>query len=463
MAGKPAEARRVSSEQDFSQPVAGANAGMLRFRGGPSCRREEKPVAAILPMYLREVGATSLLGEQKDLELARDLQEAWEALARIGLRQPRTCREYTLEGDLEGPRLGRQWPLDRLERFYSRLLRYAREHADPRLQASVDEAKRFKLRLDRAREGLVLANLRLVIYLAKKYLRHGVSFMDLIQEGNIGLMKAVEKFEVERGTKFCTYAFWWIKQGIQRAIADKARLIRIPVHVSEKMKKIFRAAEEMGESAGPRHEPQQIASALGMPVENVESILRIAREPQAFEEFTAGEGKGLLEFLPDPDAPSPIQAMLDRERQEKVDRTLKALTPREEKILRMRFGIGRETPSTLEEVGQTLGLSRERVRQIEASALRNIRFELQELSGRPARQGPEDTPGASCASFLVPGRHRRTRKRGENHPRQAPFSPADLVAIPLALGDRRRGPAAKGGRHRDIVLNKSNPLVVKAG
>src|SRR3972149_1686115 len=148
MVGKPAEARRVSSEQDFS--------------GGSSWRREGESVAAILPLYLREVGATSLLGEQKDLELARDLREAWEALAKLALRQPRTCREYTLEGDLRGPRRGRQWPLVRLERFYSRLLRYAREHADPRLQASAEEARRFKLRLDRAREELILANLRLV-------------------------------------------------------------------------------------------------------------------------------------------------------------------------------------------------------------------------------------------------------------------------------------------------------------
>ena len=373
MGGKTAHVGRVTSRHGSSGPAAEASSSMPRLRGGLSWDREEESVAAILPLYLREMGARSLLSERKEAEVARELQDARESLARIALRLPRVCREYALEGDLRGPRRGRQWSLDRLESFYSRLLRYAREYPEPRLQASLEQARGAKLRLDRARDDLILANLRLVIYLAKKYLRHGISFMDLIQEGNIGLMKAVEKFEVERGNKFSTYAFWWIKQGIERAIADKARLIRIPVHVSEKMKKIFRAAGDMGESAGTRPEPQQIAAALGMPVEKVEAILRVAREPQAFEEFSADEdGPGLLEFLVDSDATSPMQAMLDRERQEKIERTLKSLTPREEKILRMRFGIGREAPSTLEEIGRSLGLSRERVRQIEASALRKI-------------------------------------------------------------------------------------------
>ena len=373
------QARRAAAETSPAVP---------RVRGELSWDREAESVAAILPLYLREMEATSLLSEQREADLAREFQEAREALARIALRLPQACREYALESDpggAGGPCRGRQWSLDRLERFCERLVRFAQVYPDLQLAATVREVKTWKRRVDRAREELILANLRLVIYLAKKYLRHGVSFMDLIQEGNIGLIKAVEKFEVERGTKFCTYAFWWIKQGIQRAIADKARLIRIPVHVSEKMKKIFRAASEMGGSAGPRHEPQRIASTLGMPVENVEAIFRIAREPQAFEEFSAGEDTGLLDFLEDPNAPSPIQAMLDQERQEGVERTLKALTPREEKILRMRFGIGCEMPSTLEEVGRTLGLSRERVRQIEASALRKLHAmrgrELQKLIG----------------------------------------------------------------------------------
>jgi RNA polymerase primary sigma factor len=362
----------------------GAPSGARRRR---SWDREEESVAAILPMYLREMGSRSLLDEGREASLARELQEARESLARIALALPKGSQDWVLEGDLSGPRRGRDWSLEGIERFHERLLLHERESRDAKVTALAREARGYKRRLDRAREELILANLRLVIYLAKKYLHHGISFLDLIQEGNIGLMKAVEKFEVERGTKFSTYAFWWIKQGIERAIADKARMIRVPVHVTEKMKKILRAAGEMGDGPGSRAEPSVIAASLGMPVAKVQTILGVVREPQAFEEFAASEeSPGLLEFLVDPAARSPLQQMIDRERRERVEHALRSLTPREEKVLRMRFGIGRDVPFTLEEIGQTLGLSRERVRQIEAGALRKIQAErkgreLQELIG----------------------------------------------------------------------------------
>ncbi len=379
-----AHAGRPAFEHDSPQE---GGLGYRNPRGRQPWDREEDSVAAILPLYLKEMGAKSLLDERKEAQLARSLQEAREELARIALGLPKSWRAHVLEGDLAGPRRGRTWPLDRVERFYARLLRYAQEHPGPKTAAAAREARVAKRRLDEARDELILANLRLVIYLAKKYLHHGISFMDLIQEGNIGLMKAVEKFEVERGNKFSTYAFWWIKQGIERAIADKGRLIRIPVHVNEKMKKIFRVVGDMGENPGSRPELREVASALGMPVEKVQAILGVVREPQAFDDFaTDDDSPGLLEFLVDPASRSPLQAMLEREKQEKVERALKSLTPREEKIVRMRFGIGRDVPYTLEEIGQTLGLSRERVRQIEASALRKIQAarrgrELQELIG----------------------------------------------------------------------------------
>jgi len=289
------------------------------------------------------------------------------------MRLPASVKEYVLEGDTDGPKRGREWPLDDLLGFYAKLARYAREHHDARALVAFKTAREHKRHVDHARDALILANLRLVVHIAKKYLNHGISFMDLIQEGNIGLMKAVEKFEYERGNKFSTYAYWWIKQAIERAIADKARIIRIPVHVNEKIKKIARIARELAETLGRKPTPQEIAKKLRMPVAKVEEILGVVQEPQALEDLSADDdAPGLLRFVADPNAVSPLEKTVDRELREKVESTLRVLNSREEEIIRLRFGIGRDMPYTLEEIGRVMGLSRERVRQIEATALRKI-------------------------------------------------------------------------------------------
>ena len=333
----------------------------------------DRPTAAILPIYLREMGATPLIDENKEVELARELQEARQGLAKLALRLPVYIKEYVLEGDFDGPKRGREWPLDDLVTFYGKLARYAREHHDAKVLATFKSAREHKRHVDHARDALILANLRLVVHIAKKYLNHGISFMDLIQEGNIGLMKAVEKFEYERGNKFSTYAYWWIKQAIERAIADKARIIRIPVHVNEKIKKIARVARELGETLGRKPTPQEIAKKLRMPVVKVEEILGVVQEPQALEDLSADDDSpGLLRFVADPNAVSPLERTVDRELREKIESTLRVLNPREEEIIRLRFGIGRDMPYTLEEIGRVMGLSRERVRQIEATALKKI-------------------------------------------------------------------------------------------
>ena len=333
----------------------------------------DRPTAAILPIYLREMGATPLIDENKEVELARELQEARQGLAKLALRLPVYIKEYVLEGDFDGPKRGREWPLDDLVTFYGKLARYAREHHDAKVLATFKSAREHKRHVDHARDALILANLRLVVHIAKKYLNHGISFMDLIQEGNIGLMKAVEKFEYERGNKFSTYAYWWIKQAIERAIADKARIIRIPVHVNEKIKKIARVSRELGETLGRKPTPQEIAKKLRMPIVKVEEILGVVQEPQALEDLSADDDSpGLLRFVADPNAVSPLERTVDRELREKIESTLRVLNSREEEIIRLRFGIGRDMPYTLEEIGRVMGLSRERVRQIEATALKKI-------------------------------------------------------------------------------------------
>lgn len=333
-----------------------------------------KPAAAILPIYLREMGSTALIDENQEVALARELQEGREGIAKIALKLPAASRMYLLGDDLQGPRRGREWPLDDMEEFYARLLRFHRERVkEVKLSKLVRQAKAHKYHVDHARDALILANLRLVVHIAKKYLNHGISFMDLIQEGNIGLMKAVEKFEYERGNKFSTYAYWWIKQAIERAIADKARVIRIPVHVNEKIKKISRVSRELAETLGRKPTPPDIARKLRMPVPKVEEILSVVQDPQALEDMSGDDDSpSLMRFVADPNAPCPLERTVDRELREKVESTLKVLSAREREIIRLRFGIGRDMPYTLEEIGRVMSLSRERVRQIEATALKKI-------------------------------------------------------------------------------------------
>jgi RNA polymerase sigma factor (sigma-70 family) len=364
------------TQESFGETEAaiGAMLSQRRRKQSPTESFLDKPTAAILPIYLREMGATPLIDENQEVELARELQEGREEMARIAFKLPAAVREHVLEGGLQGPKRGREWPLDEMEEFHSKLVRYSREQRrDPRLTKLYQQSRECKRHIDHARDALILANLRLVVHIAKKYLNHGISFMDLIQEGNIGLMKAVEKFEYERGNKFSTYAYWWIKQAIERAIADKARVIRIPVHVNEKIKKISRVSRELAETLGRKPTPPEVAKKLRMPIAKVEEILSVVQDPQALEDVSADDdAPSLLRFVADPNAPCPLERTVDRELREKVKNTLKVLSQREEEIIRLRFGIGRDTPYTLEEIGRIMGLSRERVRQIEATAHKKI-------------------------------------------------------------------------------------------
>ncbi len=332
----------------------------------------------ITTTYLREMGKFELLTPEKEEELSKTIREGFNGIIRGIMEHPSKLpemealrKQITLWQQRDPSMKPKKQQLNYMVMIVESIQEAHPE--DPELKRLRDEIYEHRRRIERAKDEMINANLRLVVSIAKRYMHQGLSLADLIQEGNLGLMRAVFRFDYKKGNKFSTYASWWIRQAITRAILDKTRTIRLPVHFLELRSQFFKAFYALLKELGREPTPAEISARTGLPMEKILSILEASREPVSLETPVGDEDSTLGDFIENKDAVSPFEAVKDRELTERIKSILSTLSPREEKIIRLRFGIGEDGEYTLEEIGKRFNVSRERIRQIEKKALNRLR------------------------------------------------------------------------------------------
>ncbi len=332
----------------------------------------------ITTTYLREMGKFELLTPEREEELSKVIRDGFNGIIEAVFEHPSKCPE--IEDLREQIRLWRKrdpslkpkkQQLNYLVEAVTTI--YKLHPEDQSFKELYEYVKKKEAEIEIAKDEMINANLRLVVSIAKRYMHQGLSLADLIQEGNLGLMRAVFRFDYKKGNKFSTYASWWIRQAITRAILDKTRTIRLPVHFLELRSQFFKAFYSLLKELGREPTPQEISEHTGLPMEKILSILEASREPVSLETPVGDEDSTLGDFIENQDALSPYETVKDRELTERIKSILATLSPREEKIIRLRFGIGEDGEYTLEEIGKRFNVSRERIRQIEKKALNRLR------------------------------------------------------------------------------------------
>lgn len=339
---------------------------------------EREPVTA----YLQEIGIYNLLTQEREQELTRRIRKGYNAVmflvlnSRLGFPEIAKLQIKIKEWKQKDVAPKRR----RLDTVVKVIRRLSGKYDDPSLHHLTKRIERLEKIVKLARDEMIGANLRLVVSIAKRYVGQGLSLSDLIQEGNLGLMKAIFRFDYTKGHRFSTYATWWIRQSITRAILDKAKTIRLPVHFVELKNQVLKAFYELLKEQGKEPSPKEVAEKTGLPLEKISSILSSVREPVSLESPIGDEDSTLKDFIEDVKAISPFDAVTHAELSHKLQIILSTLTPREQEILRLRFGLGGESEHTLEEIGRKFKVSRERIRQIEKRALQKLKMASENLN-----------------------------------------------------------------------------------